>query len=109
MISATTAHTGASKQIHGLTAHEHDRARLRGQPGHPVASAGVDSNSASSAPNRRHRSGFSSGSYPTTASREGIRDHNQNDTPAELLESMIMQMGGGPYSTYKGMYINLVV
>jgi hypothetical protein len=40
---------------------------------------------------------------------EGMLTRSRKDTPAGLLESMIMRMGGGPTSTFKGMYVDLVI
>lgn len=104
MISATNLQTGVSKHLLGR---ERDAVRNRGSESGTNRHAEVHR----SAPQSEHHEGLShkTEAYSGAASLRGLGSRHRGETPAELLELMIMQMGGGPYSTYKGMHIDLAV
>lgn len=106
MISATNPQNEVSRQLLGRA--EPDWARGRADAG---TFRGTNAGRFHKTDNRGQASASNeSAEVPTAAAGlDGLRGRHRVDTPAALLESMIMQMGGGPYSTYKGMHVDLAV
>ena len=48
-------------------------------------------------------------SSPTAAQLQRLMQERELDTARGLLSQMIIQMGGAPQSTYKGMYVDKLV
>ena len=124
IISVTSAHSGAHQQIRGSVAeggvgveisheinqsavHEHRGSHI--SPGARADAGFQPANTGSDNTRPRDRDIPSSRFYSASTSLDNLRLRSRKDTAAELLESMITQMGGAPTSTFKGMYVDLVI
>ena len=120
IISVTAAHSGAHQQIRGSApgggvggeinqsaVHEHGGRYI--QPGARADGGFQPANTRAGNASSRDRGIPSSRFYSASTSFDNLRLRSRKDTPAELLESMITQMGGAPTSTFKGMYVDLVI